>query len=109
MTTQEFEIREEITLDATPEQVWEAIATGPGLDSWFMGRSEIEPRQGGANRLEMPGYTQESTITAWEPGRHLAFRGDDPDGTFAASEFLIEGRGGGSSVLRCVHSGLLGD
>lgn len=109
MTTHEFELRNEITLEATPEQVWEAIATGPGLDSWFMGRSEIEPGDGGTNRLEMPGYTQESTITAWEPGRHLAFRGDDPDGTFAAFEFLIEGRDGGSSVMRCVHNFSLGD
>jgi uncharacterized protein YndB with AHSA1/START domain len=109
MTTHEFEIRDEITLAATPEQVWDAIATGPGLDSWFMGHSEIEPREGGTNRLEMPGYAQESTITAWEPGRHLAFRGDDPDGTFVAFEFLIEGRDGGSSVLRAVHTGLLGD
>jgi uncharacterized protein YndB with AHSA1/START domain len=109
MTAHEFEIRDELTLAATPEQVWDAIATGPGLDSWFMGHSEIEPRQGGTNRLEMPGYTQESTITAWEPGRHLAFRGDSPDGTFMAFEFLIEGRDGGSSVLRAVHNGLLGD
>jgi len=109
MTTHEFEIRDEITLAATPEQVWDAIATGPGLDSWFMGHSEIEPGEGGTNRLEMPGYAQESTITAWEPGRRLAFRGDSPDGTFVAFEFLIEGRDGGSSVLRAVHNGLLGD
>ena len=59
MTTHEFEIREELTLAATPEQVWDAIATGPGVDSWFMGHSEIEPRVGGTNRLEMPGYTQD--------------------------------------------------
>jgi hypothetical protein len=72
-----------------------------------MGHSEIEPREGGVNRLEMPGYAQEMTITAWEPGRHLAFRGDDADGTFAAFEFLIEGRDGGSSVLRAVHNGTL--
>jgi uncharacterized protein YndB with AHSA1/START domain len=109
MTMREFEIREEITLAATPEQVWDAIATGPGLDSWFMGHSEVEPRVGGANRLEMLGNVQESTITAWEPGRHLAFRGDDSDGTFAAFEFLIEGRDGGSSVVRCVHNFSLGD
>lgn len=106
----EFEIREEITLAATPEQVWDAIATGPGVDSWFMGHSEIEPGKGGTNRLEILGRTQESTITAWEPGRRLAFHGDDPDdGTFAAFEFLIEGRDGGSSVLRCVHNGTLVD
>jgi uncharacterized protein YndB with AHSA1/START domain len=109
MTAHEFEIRDEITLAATPEQVWDAIATGPGLDSWYMGRSEIEPKEGGTNRLEMPGFTQESTITAWEPGRRLAFRDDSPDGTFMASEFLIEGRDGGSTVLRAVQHGLLGD
>jgi uncharacterized protein YndB with AHSA1/START domain len=109
VTMHEFEIREELTLAATPEQVWDAIATGPGLDSWFMGHSAIEPGKGGTNRLELPGYAQESAITAWEPGRHLAFRGDDSDGTFAAFEFLIEGRDGGGSVLRCVHDGLLTD
>jgi hypothetical protein len=31
--------------------VWEAIATGPGLDSWFMGRNEVEPREGGTVRI----------------------------------------------------------
>ena len=45
--THPFEVSQEIELDATPEQVWEAIATGPGIDSWFMGRNEIEPREGG--------------------------------------------------------------
>ena len=39
----EFELRKEITLAASPEQVWDAIATGPGMDAWFMGRNEIEP------------------------------------------------------------------
>ena len=41
----EFEIGDEITVDATPEQVWEAIATGPGIDSWLMGRNQVEPHQ----------------------------------------------------------------
>lgn len=39
-----FEIELEEHLPATPEQVWDAIATGPGVDSWFMGRNEIEAR-----------------------------------------------------------------
>jgi len=106
----EFEIREEIALDATPEQVWDAIATGPGIDSWFMGRNEVEPREGGTARMALPGYTQESTVTAWEPGSRFALRSDvNPDGTFMAFEYLIEGREGGSTVLRYVHSGILGD
>ncbi|HEU5474182.1 MAG TPA: SRPBCC domain-containing protein [Actinophytocola sp.] len=106
----EFEVREEITIDATPEQVWAAIATGPGLDSWFMGRNQIEPRLGGRTRMETPAWTAEATVTAWEPGQHFAYRGDEaPDGTFMAFEYLIEGREGSSTVLRFVHSGLLSD
>lgn len=105
-----FEIREEITIDATPEQVWEAIATGPGVDSWFMGRMQIEPTEGGRVRWDLFGETAESTITAWEPGRRFAYKGDEnPDGTFMAFEYLIEGRAGGSTVVRFVHSGFLGD
>lgn len=108
----EFEITDDITLDATPEQVWQAIATGPGVDSWFMGRTEIEPGEGGTRSLDMTdamGFVQKSTITAWEPGKRLAFREDSPDGTFTVVEYLLEGRDGGSTVLRFVHNGILGD
>jgi uncharacterized protein YndB with AHSA1/START domain len=106
----EFEVREEIALDASPEQVWEAIATGPGVDSWFMGRNEFEPREGGAGRMTLGGYTTASTVTVWEPAKRFAFRSEEnPDGTFMAFEYLIEGRDGGSTVLQFVHSGFLGD
>lgn len=108
--THEFEVRKEITLDATPEQVWEAIATGPGMDSWFMGRNELEPRVGGRGSLTLGGETEESTVTSWEPERRLAYRtSENADGTFMAMEYLIEGRDGGGVVLRLVHSGFLGD
>src|SRR5258708_12055250 len=87
----EFEVRVETPVDATPDQVWEAIATGPGIDSWFMGRNEIEPRVGGKGRMTMGEYTQESTVTAWEPGRRLAYRSAaNPHGTLMASEYLLE-------------------
>jgi uncharacterized protein YndB with AHSA1/START domain len=62
-----FEVTHEIDLDATPEQVWEAIATGPGIDSWFMGKNQVEPREGGRASMEMPGVSAASTVTAWQP------------------------------------------
>ncbi|MEU1631094.1 SRPBCC domain-containing protein [Streptomyces sp. NPDC020096] len=107
----EFGVNEQIALDATPEQVWEAIATGPGVGSWPIGRPEIEPREGGVNRFTMMGFTNQSTITTYEPGQHFAHRSEaDPEnGTLVAFEYLIEGREGGSTVLRFVHSGVLGD
>jgi uncharacterized protein YndB with AHSA1/START domain len=91
--THEFEVRKEIALDAGPEEVWDALATGPGIDSWYMGRNELEPRVGGRGGLTLGGHTEESTVTAWEPGERLAYRTpENPDGTFMAFEYLIEGR-----------------
>jgi len=105
----EFEVRKEVELDATPDEVWDLIATGPGIDSWFMGRNEVEPREGGVASMEIGGMSQESTITAWEPSKRLALRGTEfPDGSVHAFEYIIEGREGGSTVLRLVHSGFLG-
>lgn len=91
----EFEIRKEVALDATQEQVWEAIATGSGLAAWFMAM-EGEPADAGA--------------TTWDPPRHLVVRTPAaPDGTTQAFEYLIEARDEGSTVLRFVHSGFLSD
>lgn len=105
-----FELRKEVELDASPEQVWEAIATGPGISSWFMGPHEIEPRLGGTMTLTIGDFSEQATITAWEPSKRLAYRGDEgADGSCHAMEYLIEGREGGSTVLRFVHSGFLSD
>ena len=108
--THPFEIEQELTLPASPEQVWEAIATGPGIDSWFMGRNEVEPREGGVAAMDTGGQRAEALITAYEPGKRFATRTPTAgDGRFMAFEYLIEGRGGGSTVLRIVHNGMLGD
>lgn len=102
----EFASADEVQVDATPEEVWSAIATGPGIDSWFMGRNEVEP--GAAVRMAFGGYTPEHPITAWEPGKRLAFGGEAaPDGRFVAFEFLIEGRDRASTVVRIATSGFL--
>ncbi len=103
----EFELSKEVALDATPEQVWEAIATGPGIGSWFMPH-EVEPGEGGTMRLSFGDFTVESTVTAWDPPKRLAVvtgAGEERQ----AFEYLVEGRGHGSTVLRFVQSGFLGD
>ncbi|HEU0129245.1 MAG TPA: SRPBCC domain-containing protein, partial [Pseudonocardiaceae bacterium] len=103
--SREFELHKEIELDASPEQVWQAIATGPGISSWFMGPHEIEPRAGGKITLTIGDFSEQATITAWDPPKRLAYQGaEDADGSFHAMEYLIEGREGGSTVLRFVHS-----
>ena len=105
----EFELSTDITVGATPEEVWAAISTGPGIDSWFMGRTELEPGEGGAVRLNMGVYEMRSEITVWDPPRRLAHQtGVEPDGTFRAFEYVVEGRDQGSTVVRAVMSGFLG-
>jgi uncharacterized protein YndB with AHSA1/START domain len=105
----DMELRKEIILEATPEQVWEAIATGPGIDAWFMGRNQVEPREGGRTSMTIGEHTEEATVTAWEPPRRFAYRGGSRDTGFMAFEWLIEGRDDGTCLLRLVQSGVLGD
>jgi uncharacterized protein YndB with AHSA1/START domain len=107
--THPFEVRDEITVDATPEEVWAAIASGPGVDSWLMGSTEVDSASRTAT-FTMFGEVSSSSITVWEPGHHYATQeAPKPDGTFMAMEWLIESRDGGGAVVRFVHSGLLGD
>ena len=107
-----FEVRKEIEFQATPEEVWEAIATGAGIDGWYLGTgNEVEPRLGGKVRISFGGGASgESTVTAWDPPNRFAHRGDaHPDGSLHAMEYIVEGRAGGMTVVRMVHSGFLAD
>ena len=101
-----FEVAHEAAVDATPEQVWQAIATAEGIDSWYMGHTEVDA--GRTIRTAFAGMRLDHTVQAWEPGERLAYRQDDPDtGRYVAYEFLIAARSGGGAVLRAVTSGFL--
>jgi uncharacterized protein YndB with AHSA1/START domain len=90
----EFEVRREVVLPATPEQVWAAVATGPGLTAWFMPMA-LDPAS--------------DTVTAWEPGSRLAVRTPAAEGGAAQTfEYRIE-PGTDGTVLRFVHGGLATD
>jgi uncharacterized protein YndB with AHSA1/START domain len=101
----EFAQHNEAEVPASPDEVWAAIATGPGIDSWFMGRNEVTAD---TVRTVFGEYAPELTITGWDPAHRFAYGSDQaPDGRFIAYEFLIEGRAGASTVLRTVTSGFL--
>ena len=102
--THPFEVRNEFTVDATPDEVWAAITSGPAVDSWLMGRTEVDSASK-TTTFDMFGQVSTGRITAWEPGHRYATQEDkNPDGTFAAFEWLIESRDGGGAVVRVVHS-----
>ena len=40
-------VQVEVEVPGTPEQVWQAIATGPGVSAWFV-PAEMDGRVGGS-------------------------------------------------------------
>ncbi len=54
-----FENRNEAEVPASPDEAWAAIASGPGIDSWFMGRSEVQPGPDGTVRTVFGEYAPE--------------------------------------------------
>ncbi|MFC4942616.1 SRPBCC family protein [Pseudonocardia sp. GCM10023141] len=104
MTDRRLEKR--VELDATPEQVWEAIATGPGISAWFVPHEIAD--DGTVTQRFGAGFDATATVTAREEGSRFALAADNPDGMPSqAFEFLVEGRDGGGAVLRFVQSGFL--
>ena len=62
----------EIGVPGTPEEVWQAIATGNGWSAWFA-PTEIEEREGGAIKQSMgPGMESAAVVTAWQPPHSFA-------------------------------------
>ena len=96
----------EFEVPGTPEQVWQAIATGPGISSWLF-PTKVEEREGGAVAFHIgPGMESSGTVTAWEPPVRFAYEEPDwsPNAPPLGTEFIVEARAGGVCVVRLVHS-----
>lgn len=96
----------EIEVAGTPEEVWHAIATGPGISSWYVPHT-VEEHQGGAATARFgpgPEMLIPGRVAAWEPPWRVVFDGgEDVEGL--AFEWLIEARDGGTCIVRLVNSG----
>jgi uncharacterized protein YndB with AHSA1/START domain len=99
----EFEIRREVEVPANPEDVWEAVATAAGNAAWLFPGGEVdgEARRGAKT-------ADGSTITTWDPPAVFAVRSEG-DGWFNAVEFQLEGRDGGTTLVRYAHAGIFVD
>ena len=96
----------EVEVVGTPEEVWEAIATGPGITSWYVPHT-VEEREGGAAMASFgPGPEMQipGRVAAWEPPRRIVFDGGEDAGGLAF-EWLVEARDNGTCIVRLVNSG----
>jgi uncharacterized protein YndB with AHSA1/START domain len=101
-------VQVEFEAPGTPEQVWQALATGPGISSWFV-PTDIEERDGkpvAVNYHFGPGMEIRSVVTAYDAPRTFAQEGEGitPGSPPIATEWHIEARAGGICVVRFVHS-----
>jgi uncharacterized protein YndB with AHSA1/START domain len=112
--------RTAIDIDASPEQVWQALTEAEELVRWFSTAARVEPGKGGT-MLWSWGYGEDwqTRIDAWEPGRLLRLVQEDArpydtqgrplspgeaEPARIAMEFTLETYQG-QTRLRLVHSG----
>jgi uncharacterized protein YndB with AHSA1/START domain len=99
-------VQVEVEVPGTPEQVWQAIASGPGISAWFV-PSTLEGKVGGALACDFGGgMVSSAAITEWQPPHRFVatdstwLQGGPP----VATEWTVEAKGGGKCLVRVVHS-----
>jgi uncharacterized protein YndB with AHSA1/START domain len=100
-------VQVEVEVPGTPEQVWQAIATGPGISSWFV-PARLDPKVGGKIVMDFgPGMESTSTVTAYDAPRKFTAESSEgmaPGAPPMATEWTVEARAGGTCIVRVVHS-----
>lgn len=102
-------IREEIRINATPEQVWQAWADPAKIAHWFPDKAEGDVRPGGHYKMvwERFGVSFSYDVVEAIPGEQLVLGGQGPGGAFLL-DITIE-KEEGQTLLRIVNSGFRED
>lgn len=129
----EHRMERTIEVTATPEEVWDAIATADGIAAWMV-PTKLDPRIGGEVAFDLGDFWSKGIVTDYSPTRRFAYEEPWPIAAGApipdsmvdwfdtidtstsavhrdltsvsplATEFLIESASGGSCVIRVVSS-----
>ncbi|WP_150460197.1 SRPBCC family protein [Nesterenkonia ebinurensis] len=104
-------VQAEVEVPGTPEEVWQAIATGEGISSWFVPTRSDERAGGEVVNSFGPGMDSVAHITHWDPPtRYTAETAQEepvaeaPEGPGTiATEWIVEARDESTCVVRVVH------
>lgn len=105
MSDERRSIELEIEVPGTPEEVWRAVATGPGISSWYVPH-EVEEAEGGQATASFgpdPEMQVKGRVAVWDPPRRIVFDGDQVEGL--VFEWLVEAKDGGTCSVRLINSG----
>lgn len=109
-------VRVQTEVPADPEEVWRAIATGPGIETWFV-PAEVDEREGGRIVTHHGSFgSSVGTIVVWDPPHRLVYEEREwqeaPDPADPApvwsTEIVVEAHAGGTCSVR-LTSGFLAD
>src|SRR5687768_15991803 len=68
-------IRRDVTVPAEPDEVWRAVATEEGLESWLADEVELDLREGGEAVFRYPdGEERHAVVERVDEGRRLVLR-----------------------------------
>jgi uncharacterized protein YndB with AHSA1/START domain len=98
-----------IDIEATLDEVWQALTTGEGIARWFAPHAAVTPGEGGSVSIGWdPKEMWSQPITVWEPLRRMQTASEMPsaDGKVVrlAVDYYLEAQSGRVRV-RLVHAG----
>jgi len=109
-------VRRELTIEATPDEVWGALVEPASLSAWFGAAAELDARRGRPVRFRFPdGTERRGIVEEAEPGRRLVFRWRrvDPGGFADAGpsvvSFELAAEGDGTRLVVTESPGILAE
>jgi uncharacterized protein YndB with AHSA1/START domain len=91
-------VERETLVEASPEEVWEALTDEDRLEEWMAPDVELDPVEGGEIAVRDGDDERSGTVETVEEGERFAFTWSRPGEGESFVEFTIEALPGGSRV-----------
>ena len=91
-------VERETLVEASPEEVWEALTDEDRLEEWMAPDVELDPVEGGEIAVRDGDEERAGTVETVEEGERFAFTWSRPGEGESFVEFTIEALPGGSRV-----------
>jgi uncharacterized protein YndB with AHSA1/START domain len=91
-------VERETLVEASPEEVWEAITDEDRLEEWMAPEVELDPTEGGEIAVRDGDEQRHGTVETVEEGERFAFTWSRPGEGESFVEFTIEALPGGTRV-----------
>src|SRR3954451_15465166 len=91
-------VERDTLVEASPEEVWEALTDEDRLEEWLAPNVELDPVEGGEIAVRDGDDHRNGTVETLEEGERFAFTWSRPGEGESFVEFTIEALPGGSRV-----------